>query len=340
MRVLIVKTSSLGDIIQTLPVLEYLHALQATVDWIVEAPFAPLLTAHPYLSHCWTVETKRWRRAPLAPKTWEAFRSLRAALRTQLYEVAFDLQGNLKSGLLLSQCRAHVKVGFEKSALPEWPNLLFTHLRFRPPPGYSRREDYLYMVKNFFKKEAWAPPALLKTTEAERAFVESTLEGGEWVGVAPFSAWPSKMVGDAALSALLKRVADRGVRFLFLSGSSQEKEAAERLASRFSGRAVEALSLPALQYLLSRLSFLIAMDSLPLHLCATTSTPTFALFGPSRTESYNPSGMRHGAFQAPCPYDMRFERRCPRLRSCAAPCLKACDVTALLERFERWIETI
>src|SRR5689334_22381857 len=116
MKIAIVKTSSLGDIIHAFPVLSYLKKRfpYATIDWIVEKPFSDLVKAHPYISKVITVDTKKWRKHP----SWSEIKQYCHEVRSTTYDIAFDLQGNLKSGLLLSRIRAHSKVGFGWKTVP------------------------------------------------------------------------------------------------------------------------------------------------------------------------------------------------------------------------------
>ena len=99
MRVLVVKLSSLGDVIQTLPVLHDIHALhpQAQIDWVVEEAFADLLRAVPAISRVIPIAQRRWRRAPWASASRQAWRAFWADLHQQAYDVVIDFQGLIKS---------------------------------------------------------------------------------------------------------------------------------------------------------------------------------------------------------------------------------------------------
>src|SRR5512135_1580278 len=101
-RVLIVKMSALGDIIHALPVLDYLHTVSPgiEVDWVVEEPFREVLEGNPLISRIHSVRTKVWRKHPLAGATRREVGALKQALRARNYDLVFDIQGNLKSGLV------------------------------------------------------------------------------------------------------------------------------------------------------------------------------------------------------------------------------------------------
>lgn len=152
MKVLIVKTSSLGDIIQAFPVLGYIRQRfpQAQIDWVVEQPFAELVQAHPYVNRTICIRTKQWRGSFLSRSHLQQMREFRQELRKEHYDIVFDLQSNIKSGLIVFQAKAQCKVGFGWKTAHEWPNALFTNRHYNPAAGINIRDDYLYVVQRHF----------------------------------------------------------------------------------------------------------------------------------------------------------------------------------------------
>ncbi len=343
MKVLIVKTSSLGDLVQTFPIVGYLRDRfpGAQIDWVVEKPYAELIAAHPEVTRTLAVKTKAWRHHFLKPSTWREISSLRKELRETTYDVAFDLQGNIKSGLILSQVSAKDKVGFAKPFLPEWPNLLFTNKKYSPPCRSNIRHDYLSIVKQYFgdREEYLDKGVLLQTTASERAQIEKlTRQAPQQVLVATGSAWRNKELPLDTLKQLLEGIQGHlPCSFLFSYGSDAELQRATALVEHFKPHSllVPKLSLPALQLLMHQVKLIIAMDSLPLHLAGTTSTPTFGFFGPSLASKYQP--LNSGAFQGSCPYGRSFKKRCPILRTCpTGACLREKSSDELLGSFLDW----
>ena len=107
MNILLVKLSSLGDVVHTLPVVQDLHAALpgAQLDWVVERPFAPLLGACPGVRRVIPCELRRWRRSPWSAATRAAWRAFRADLQAQAYDAVIDLQGLSKSALVAALSR-------------------------------------------------------------------------------------------------------------------------------------------------------------------------------------------------------------------------------------------
>ena len=115
MKILLVKLSSLGDVVHTLPVVQDIHAAMpgAQIDWVVEKSFAPLLlplllpppTGGSGLHRVITCELRRWRKAPFSAATRQAWRSFKTQLQTDAYDAIIDLQGLTKSALVARLAR-------------------------------------------------------------------------------------------------------------------------------------------------------------------------------------------------------------------------------------------
>jgi heptosyltransferase I len=345
-KILIIKTSSLGDIVQAFPALEYLAGKcpQASIDWVVEAPYAELLKAHPCVHSVIQIHTQKWRRSLFSSSTWYEMAALRRQLRVQEYDAVFDLQGNMKSGMVLSQVRSRCKVGFGRKNVSEWPNLLFSTHKVEVTPHQNVRQEYLALAGSFFHETPYweAGKQLLRLSDEQANRVELLLAGAPSpkVMVCAGSAWKNKQLPAQTLIAFLRRVQqDLKCHFLLMWGSEAERAAAQQMQSALAEHAsvVERLSLPLLQHLMHGCALVIAMDSLPLHLAGTTGTPTYSVFGASSAAKYNPLGEKHAAFQGSCPYGKKFERRCPILRTCATgACIRTLEAEVLHDHFSAW----
>jgi len=258
MKILIVKTSSLGDIIHAYPVLSYLkkHFPESTIDFVVEKPFAELVSNHPFVDKVIEVDTKQWRKKISCLFTGVS--NFRKALRSQTYDVCFDLQCNLKSGLIVSQVKAKHKVGFGFKRAIEWPNCLFNRIRFNPPKVCNVREENLFLVKEYFKIESTNfENANLQISEHDKEHINDLLlsiSNPTKIMVCPGSIWQNKQINKETMIEFLKKVeTHKNCSFLFIWGSLKEKEYAEELQANFTANSivVERLSLSALQNLIA-----------------------------------------------------------------------------------------
>jgi len=319
-KFLIVKTSSLGDIVQTYPVASYLKQRfpESQIDWIVEEPFVQLVQAHPHVSRAIGVDTKKWRRSPFSSQTKREFSLYKQKLTE--YDLIIDLQGNLKSGILALPAKGKSRLGFGRKSVSEWPNLLFTNIRFDPPPGQNIRYDYLSIVQQFFDdKSHYSPPHIrLRSTFDPSPYLSQKKN----LLVCPGAHWDNKRLSYETLLSYLKQQKETHILFIF--GTEHEKLQVESLKKALSNASIiPKLSFPDLQNLMDSVDEVLAMDSFPLHLAGTTSTPTLSFFGPSLAEKYCPLGPHHRTIQGPCPYGVTFKKRCPKLRTCkTGACLK------------------
>lgn len=129
MKVLIVKTSSMGDVIHTFQALEDACRARPDIvfDWCVEEPFAPLVRLHPAVAEIHPVALRRWRRSPLSTHTRHAVAALRKSLRDAHYDLVLDAQGLLKSAFVARLSGAPV-AGFDRASVRE-PLAAFTYAR-------------------------------------------------------------------------------------------------------------------------------------------------------------------------------------------------------------------
>src|SRR5260221_11786436 len=111
LRVLLVKTSSLGDVVHNLPAASDVrrHFPAAAIDWVVEEPFVSLARMHPAIRRVIPVAVRRWRSRVLGHATWKEIGEFRRLSQTEQYDAVIDTQGLLKSTMLAraAQRRRH-----------------------------------------------------------------------------------------------------------------------------------------------------------------------------------------------------------------------------------------
>lgn len=354
MKILIVKTSSLGDIVQAFPVLEKLKQdfPNSSVDWVVERPFVSFLQAHPLIDQVLAIDSKKWTRSLFKKQTWKEINQFKKMLQSQFYDKVLDLQGNTKSACVTALTKSFCKLGFGWKTVPEWPNYLFTDQHINPPFNQTIQADYLSFIQNKFfissslSFDSFADfPSLLNLSSAEK---QSQLKLNNFLKaisaskmmVCLGSQWTNKQMTLLSLQKFLKLIEKNlSVYFIFIWGSAAEHQFLKELTYLFDFPflILEKSSLPFLQHTMQQMDCIFSMDSLPLHLAATTSTRTYSVFGPSSAKKYKPEGKQHGSFQGKCPYEKVFEKRCPILRTCpTGSCIKEIEVQELFSHFFEW----
>lgn len=332
--ILIVKTSSLGDIIQAFNVLDDLKNRfpKVSIDWAVEAKFYPVVSSHPLVRRAIPLEIKGKK---------NIFPGLRN-LRKERYDLVFDLQGNTKSGVITMLSRAKKKVGFGLKTVREWPNILATNVRFEISKEKNIRLFYLELIEKFFTVQSSKDfeGVRFKVTEEEKSQVDqivAKVPGEKKIMVCPGSKWPNKQLKKETFLTFLQKIEEEyRASFLLVWGSAEEKELAKFLSKHLKvSYVVDKLPINMWQNLMNETDLVIAVDSSALHLCGTTLAPSFSVFGPTSFETFKPIGSRHTGLQGRCPYGQVFVKQCPLLRSCmTGACMKDLKVVELFQAFQ------
>lgn len=345
---LIVKTSAIGDVIQCFHLINYLikRFPGCKIDWVVEKKIAPLMRSHPHIEQVLEVDTKKWRKNPYIHR--KKIHQFIKEMRKKNYEALFDLQGNTKSGFITAFAKAKRKVGFSWETLPEKLNFLATNVHLHINQK-NVRNRYLQLLQDFFgdDEKVELEPVHLKLTKEEEVRLqrlEQLCFQRPRFMVCFGSNWPNKVLSEKTLTTFLHKIDEKfSPSFFFIFGNEIEKRLADKLERTFSccSHSVGEMSLPLWQRFMDLVEGVITMDSAALHLCATTKTPSFSIFGPSSAEAFKPNGEKHFAFQGACPYDIRFEKRCPHLRTCKTGfCIRDISEGDLFEQFETFWERV
>jgi ADP-heptose:LPS heptosyltransferase len=293
-RVLIVRLSALGDVLTGLHALSTLRARDgsAFIGWLVEDRFANLLEGHPQLDRLHVYPRQRKSRIP---------KFLRE-VRKERYDLALDLQGNLKSGALARLSGSGRTAGLDRPFSREGNRFLLDEL-IPPPPGH-RVDGYLALIDAVLGPGSHATGFLPAEPSERGAIVLHP-------GVSRFGAfkrWPADRFAE-----LGDRLARRLAAPVLLTAGPDEREDALEVRGRMREPATlaETPTLRDLVNLLAGARIVVAADTGPAHIAAVVGAPTLTLFGPKDPDVMAPRGPRAGAVSArvrcsPCPF-----RWCP-----------------------------
>lgn len=344
MKILIVKTSSLGDIIQTFPAISYLRQKfpDAIIDWVVETEYVECIHSHPWIQHAIAFPSREWRRMPFLKKIKKIFylpkiiQKFTKDLRQHEYDLLFDFQANFKSALVTIIARAKKKIGFGKKSVVEKLNLLSTNIQIDVDLTEQIQQWYLGLVKKFFQDETpfilQKVELILKKTE-QKALKRFLYHKKPRYMVACFSAWTNKQLYQKTLlKFLLKLSRCEKPYFYLMSYSTTELEIAKKWHQKLpNSKIVHGVSVALWQALMKEMDLVFTVDTSSLALCGTTSTPSFSFFGPTQSKVYMPLGSKRFAWQGSCPYGVQFIRRCPRFRRCPTKsCLNSASADELM----------
>jgi heptosyltransferase-1 len=119
-RILLIKTSSLGDVIHNCPVIHDIrnHFADAQIDWVVEESFADIARMHAGVSQVFTVAMRRWRKQLFSKKTWQEISQFKNQIKLNQYDTIIDTQGLVKSALIAKLANG-IKHGYDKNSIRE-----------------------------------------------------------------------------------------------------------------------------------------------------------------------------------------------------------------------------
>jgi heptosyltransferase-1 len=327
MRILIIKTSALGDIIHALPLLDYLHQVTpgVRIDWVVEEAFLELLSGNPLLDRLITVAFKRWRKSPLAPRTVREVGAFRRQLQEREYDLVFDVQGNAKSGLVCWLANSQHKIGFSRDDMQERLNGLFTDQKVAlHPDDRHATTRYLRIVSTPFGVD---PAGLKLTTDIHTAHDDEAagklLPQGACGPVVLFhtgTTWQTKLWHESGWVALgrdlLQRYSDATI--LLSWGNDFEHEMVQRIAQQVGSRVqvLERMSLKRFAALLKRVDCVVGGDTGPVHLAAVVGTATVSFYRCTDGSLNGPKGERHLIVQSPLVCTKCLKKTCERNEEC------------------------
>ncbi|MGH9413789.1 MAG: glycosyltransferase family 9 protein [Terriglobales bacterium] len=284
-RILIIKLSSLGDIVHALPVPVSLRASLpgARLAWVVEKKWLPLVERHPDLDEVFTVDSQSLRQAP---RPWGEFRDDIRRLRDFHADVALDLQGTVKSAILTRLSGAAQRVGFAKPVRRErLAGIAYTR-RIDSASAHIVDQNLdiaaAAVAGGGFRRIDQFPFPIPAGAQREADAWIASNRVGEFAFLSPGGGWASKRWPSARYSRLAELLESQfNLAAVLNRGPGEEQmEQAYRHANAMRARLFSG-DVMALAAMLQRARVVIGGDTGPLQLAAALNVPTVALFGPT-----------------------------------------------------------
>ena len=275
MRILLVKTSSLGDVIHNLPVASDIRAAlpQARIDWAVEEGFAAIPRLHPAIDRVIPVALRRWRKSLASRATLREIAACRAALRTEAYDAIIDTQGLIKSALVACQARGR-RCGFDAASTREPLAALCQSARFAVPRTWHAVDRNRALAAAALGHAV--PPGL---DYGLGAVSPSLCFDAPCVTLLTATSRDDKLWAEAHWIALGCHLAARGLTCLLPAGSAVERARAARIAAAIpQAQTLPPSDLTTLAGVLAGSRFVVGVDTGLVHLAAALERPVVALF--------------------------------------------------------------
>ncbi|MDP2156981.1 MAG: lipopolysaccharide heptosyltransferase I [Nitrospirota bacterium] len=306
-KILIVKPSSLGDVVHSLPFLNAMERCfpKAEIHWVIAKGLEGLLEGHPMIDRLIIINKDLWKNLSHTGKTLKEIRELYRQLRDEAYDLVVDLQGLLRSGMITRATSAPIRIGFQEAR--EGSRLFYTK------KVKGNRE--IHAVDRYMKIAAE-----LGCDVHDRVFLFPLSESvgtnaGKLADTEPYAVlvpgarwktkiWPAESFGKVAAMLPLRSV---------VIGSSADRAIAEEVVAHSGGKAdslAGETSLRELIEIMRHARAVITNDSGPMHIAAALNIPVITIFGPTSPERTGPYGKGHVVLQSKADCVPCFKRSC------------------------------
>jgi lipopolysaccharide heptosyltransferase I len=329
LKILILKPSSLGDVIHALPVLRLLkgHLPTSRIYWWIETGLAPLLEHDPDLDGLLYFNRKRWASPPNWVRLWQNVRWT----RRQHFDWVIDLQGLARSAAFAWLASGNVTIGLDEPR--EGARGLYDLIAERPPFHTHAVDRYLGVlpllgvpVKRDFQ---WLPTRPEVAAQVRRQW---PVENSRWIALQPGARWPNKRWPVDSFAELVRQISKARSEFHFaVLGGPEDRPLGEVIHQALPQRCLNLAGETSLWQMIEWIrcsDLLITNDTGPMHVAAALDKPVVAMFGPTEPRRTGPYSDVARVLQLNLPCVPCFKSRCAYVKP--LECLRALPASAVL----------
>ncbi len=289
-KILIIKPSSLGDVVHSLP---FLNALRdsfprAEIHWIIAKGLEGLLEGHPMINKLWIINKDDWKRVRGARATIKELRSLFKSLKAEKYDLVIDLQGLLRSGILTKATGAPVRVGFKEAR--EGSRIFYTHT-VKAGKDVHAVDRYLEIAKFLGCDISDIKFPFPLSFNSQRLTLKLQFPE-KYALIVPGARWETKRWFPERFGQLASMMQVESI----IVGGESDAGIASIVVRNSDGNAISAAGKTTLKELIEIIKnarFVVTNDSGPMHIAAALNVPVFAIFGPTNPLRTGPYGRLH-----------------------------------------------
>jgi heptosyltransferase I len=307
-RILLVKPSSLGDIVHAFPVVSAIKAQWpgSHLTWVVKRQWADLVERAEGIDRVWPVDM-----------TVSSWIKEGRALRAQRFDVAIDLQGLFRSGILAWLSRAPTRIGFANGR--EGSPWFYTDRVSVANPDIHAVDRYLSVAAALGASLPGKPRFGFRLLEDDMATVQEICErrgftvDRPWVAMNIGARWPTKRWPIESFAAVVDQLYEAQRDPVVMIGGSEERAYTKRLRALTKSPFIDLsgdIPLRCLPALLSKATAIITNDSGPMHIAAALGIPVVAMFGPTSASRTGPYGTGHRVLSGQVSCSPCFSRVC------------------------------
>lgn len=282
LKLLIVKTSSLGDVIHNLPIINDIlkHRSDIEIDWVVESSFADIPRMHPAIRRVIPVAIRRWRKALFVKQTWLEIKAAKQQLLQQNYDIILDTQGLIKSGLITYLSHGH-KHGYDRSSARESLASCFydaTHQVSRAQHAVARNRTLAALTFGYPIPEN-LPDYGIKAAVLKNSATDGTIISSPYIIGLHGTSRNSKLWPTERWIALGNELAKQKLSLALPWASEAELQRAQAIANTVNSAIVlPKLSIHQLASVISQAQAAIGVDTGLSHLATALGIPTIAIY--------------------------------------------------------------
>jgi heptosyltransferase-1 len=310
-KILIVKPSSLGDVVHSLP---FLNAIKerfptAEIHWVIAKGLEDLLTGHPMVNKIWVIHKDTWKKLSHIRSSLHEIRVLLRKLKKGKYDIVVDLQGLLRSGIITRATGAPVRIGFKEAR--EGSRFFYTHM--------VKGGRDIHAVDRYLKIAAFLgcditdicfpfPLSFSSALSTEHLTLKE-----DYAVIVPGARWKTKRWSPEKFGELASLLPLMTV----IVGSKGDRNIAKEIVSLSNGKSLSLVGKTDLKGLIEVIRgarFLVSNDSGPMHVAAALGVPVFALFGPTDPLRTGPYGKGHTIIREDIPCAPCFRKTCDDLK--------------------------
>lgn len=314
MRVLIIKLTSMGDLMHALPaVTDAANALpDIEFDWVVDGAFAAVPLWHPHVKNVIKTAHRQWRKAPFKFFTQGAFKAFRQQLNLADYDAVVDLQGNIKSAAVAGLRRGEIS-GFDAQSCREKP----AHWAYKHRFNIAKNQHSIERQRQLMAQVLGYD---LPTTAADYGVDFKSLTAAidlpfklpeKYIFLVHNASWETKLWTVAQWQEITKLAVADGYSVLLPCGNDAEYARAQDIAAVSpQAFALPKLSLDAVAVLLSQARGAVCCDTGLAHLAAVAKVPAVTLYGATDIALIGTHGAGQQQLVSDFPCAPCYQRQC------------------------------
>ena len=332
-KILIVKPSSLGDVVHSLPFLNALTKCfpEAEIHWVIAQGFEGLLEGYPMIHRLWVIKKDSWKKIQNARHTIQEIKFLFKKLKLEKYDLVIDLQGLLRSGVITAATGSPVRIGFKEAR--EGSRVLYTHTveggkDIHAVDRYLKIAEFLGcdisdICFPFPSIESSSASSLQPSAFSLQPSSFNSPDG--YAVIVPGARWKTKRWPAEKFGKLASLLSIKSI----IVGSKSDKDIADQIVSHSKGNSLSLAGRTTLKELIEIMRsarFVISNDSGPMHIAAALGVPVYAIFGPTDPIRTGPYGEGHTVIRSDTPCAPCFKKSCDDMK-----CMKRVSADKVFE---------